>query len=134
MKALTRFLLTLLCTACLAIAADKAPAKLDTMVENAMTKGYNAGDAEAFFAEFAAVMDGIATPENFTALYDNSLVKGKLGKFVSKALVPGETSLNDEAPLLVYKAKFEKGEAKLSVNFLKEGNGLKVMQITIAPQ
>ena len=52
---------------------------------------------------------------------------------LSRTLIANESSINDEAPLLVYKAKFAKGEAKLSVNFIKEGATMKIMQVQIAP-
>jgi hypothetical protein len=126
---LIRTLLALLCTAFTAIAADKAPPKLDAMVDNAM-KAYNASDSKAFFADFAAAMASIATPDTYKLMYED-MAKPKYGKFVSKTLIPAETSINEDAPLLVYKAKFEKGEAKLGVNFLKEGAGFKIMQISI---
>jgi hypothetical protein len=131
MKNLIRLLLALVCTALTAIGDDKLQPKLDTIVDNAM-KGYNAGDAKAFFADYASALSAIATPENYKFMFEDTH-KAKLGKFVSKTVIAGETSLNDEAPLVVYKAKFEKGEAKLSVNFLKEEKGLKIMQIMIQP-
>jgi hypothetical protein len=123
-----RLLLALACTA-FALADDKLQPKLDTIVDNAM-KGYNAADAKVFFADYASFAASIATPENYKFMYEDTH-KAKLGKFVSKALVAGETSLNDDAPLVVYKAKFEKGEAKLAVNFIKEEKGMKIMQISI---
>jgi hypothetical protein len=124
-------LLALLCTAFTVTAADKAPPKLDAMVDKAMA-GYNASDFKTFFADFAEAMASIATADAFKLMYEDA-AKSKYGKFVSKTLIPAETSINDDAPLLVYKGKFEKGEAKLGVNFLKEGGGFKIMQISILP-
>lgn len=127
-----RILLALVCTTLTAFAADdKLQAKLDTMVDNAM-KGYNAADHKVFFADYTAAAAGITTPETYKALYED-MYKAKYGKFVSKAVIAGETSLNDDAPLVVYKAKFEKGEAKLGVNFIKDEKGMKIMQISIQP-
>src|SRR5262245_27673049 len=79
---LLRLLLALICTVCTAMGDDKLQPKLDTIVDNAM-KGYNAGDAKAFFADYASTVSAIATPENYKAMYEDAH-KAKLGKFVSK--------------------------------------------------
>ncbi len=129
---LLRIVLILLCSAFAAVAADKAPAKLETMIQNAL-KGYNAADAKAFFADYAAAAAAIATPETYKALYESG-VKPQFGKFVSMTFLAAESSINDEAPMLAYAAKFEKGEAKVSVNFMKEDAGLKILQISIQPK
>jgi len=127
-----RTVIVLLCTSLIVFAADKtAPAALETSVDKAM-KAYNAGDWKAFFADYAQSMSAIATEQTFKALYESG-AKPQFGNYVSRTLIAGESSINDEAPLLVYKAKFAKGEAKLSVNFIKEGSAMKLMQVQIAP-
>ena len=125
-------LLVLLCTTLSILAADKtAPAALEATVDKTM-KAYNAGEWKAFFADYAQSMSAIATEQTFKALYESG-AKPQFGNYVSRTLIAGESSINDEAPLLVYKAKFAKSEAKLSVNFIKEGAAMKIMQVQIAP-
>ena len=112
------------------IHAADAPKPLDTMIEKAMT-AYNAGDSKAFFADYAKLMESIATPATFEALYKNGAMK-EHGKFVSRKLIAGESVVEGETPLLVYEAKFEKSaRVKLSVNFMQEGGKPKLMQVTI---
>ncbi len=123
---LTAFLT--LSTPCLR-AAD-APKALDAMVEKAMT-AYNAGDSKAFFADYAKMVEAIATPATFDALYKNGALK-EHGKFVSRKLIPADSVVDGETPLLVYEAKFEKSaRVKLSVNFIQENGKPKLMQVTI---
>ena len=111
-------------------AAD-APKELESIVENAM-KGYNAGDAKIFFADYAKSLSAVATPATFDALYTNMAMK-EFGKYVSKKLIPGESVAQGETPLLVFEAKFEKNpRVKLSINFLQEAGKPKLMQVTIA--
>jgi|GEM_PF-3220511 len=130
-SSLLRLLCVLLCTAFTAIAADAPPANLDKMVQNAM-KAFNAGDAKAFFADYSKSSSAIATPEIYKAMYED-MYKAKVGKFVSMTFVPAESSINDDAPLLIYAGKFEKGTGKIAVNFIKEDAGLKIIQVMIQP-
>ena len=112
------------------IHAADVPKPLDTMIEKAMT-AYNAGDSKAFFADYAKLMESIATPATFDALYKNGAMK-EHGKFVSRKLIGGESVVEGETPLLVYEAKFEKSaRVKLSVNFMQEDGKPKLMQVTI---
>ncbi len=129
---LFRFLFVFLCAAYAAVAADAPPAKLDTMVQKAM-KAYNDADSKAFFADYAAAAAAIATPQTYKLMYED-MYKAKFGKFVSMTFNAKESSINDEAPLLIYAAKFEKGAAKVGVNFTKEGEALKIIQISIQPE
>ena len=129
---IVRILIVYLGTSLITFAADKtAPAALEATLDKAM-KAYNAGDWKAFFADYAPSMSAIATEQTFKALYESG-TKPQFGNYVSRTLIANESSINDEAPLLVYKAKFAKGEAKLSVNFIKEGATMKIMQVQIAP-
>jgi hypothetical protein len=110
-------------------AAD-APKPLDAMVEKAM-KAYNEGDSKAFFADYAKLLAGVATPATFDVLYKNKAMP-EFGKFVSRKLVSAQSVVTGETPLLVYEAKFEKNpRVKLAVNFMQEEGKPKVMQVTI---
>lgn len=113
-----------------ALRAADAPKALDAIVENAM-KGYNAGDAKVFFADYAKLLSAVATPAMFDALYKNAAMK-EYGKYESKSLLAKESVVDGETPLLVFAAKFEKNpKVKLSVNFMQEDGKPKVMQVTI---
>lgn len=112
------------------IHAADAPKPLDTIVEKIMT-AYNAGDSKAFFADYAKLMESIATPATFDLLYKSGAMK-EFGKFVSRKLVSADSVVEGETPLLVYEAKFEKNpRVKLAVNFMQEEGKPKVMQVTI---
>lgn len=94
-------------------------------------KGYNAGDAKVFFADYAKLLSAVATPAMFDALYKNAAMK-EYGKYESKSLLAKESVVDGETPLLVFAAKFEKNpKVKLSVNFMQEDGKPKVMQVTI---
>lgn len=110
--------------------ADEMAKKLDATVEK-LIAAYNAGDAKAFNAEFATSMAAIATPEVFKTLYvDNYMAN--LGKVTKRIMANTKCSFNEDAPLVVYDAEFEKGKGSISVNFIKEEAGLKVMQVQFA--
>ncbi len=113
-----------------AVRAADAPKPLDAIVEKAMT-AYNAGDSKAFFADYAKLMEAIATPATFDVLYKNGAMK-EHGKFISRKLIAADSVVEGETPLLVYEAKFEKSpRVKLAVNFMQEDGKPKVMQVTI---
>jgi hypothetical protein len=129
---LLRIIIALACTSVVILAADKtAPAALEASVDKAL-KAYNAGDWKAFFADYAQSMSALANEQTFKALYE-SAAKPQFGNYVSRTLIAGESVTTGETPLLVYKAKFSKADAKLSVNFIKEGSALKIMQLRIDP-
>lgn len=94
-------------------------------------KGYNAGDAKVFFADYAKLLAAVAVPATFDALYKNGELK-EFEKYESKKLIAAQSVVEGETPLLVFEAKFEKNpKVKLSVNFMKEEGKPKVMQVTI---
>ena len=107
-------------------------AVLDAMVDKAMA-GYNAGDATAFYADFAAMMAAICTPQAFQALYIDNYKK-TFGDYVERSINADETVVMADVPngLLVYTAKFANSEkVKLSVNLFKENDTWKIQQIGI---
>ncbi len=94
-----------------------------------MLKAYNEGDHKTFNGEYAKMMAAVATEQMFTNMFIN-MYKKEFGNYVSKELIKNETVLTGDMPLLVFQAKFEKNEKiKVSANFTKDGDALKVMQM-----
>jgi hypothetical protein len=125
-------LLLCLCSAMAARAADVDKAKLEKTVDT-MLKAYNEGDAKTFNAQYAKTMAAVATEQTFNTLYKGQAMD-KYGKFESKKAIDKETVATGDFPLLVYEGKFAKAEkVKISVNFTKDGDELKVMQVRFDP-
>jgi hypothetical protein len=98
------------------------------VVDNAL-EAYNNEDAKAFYKDFASALASIATEDAFKAMYVK-MYKDKFGKFVSKELIKESSSVSQINALLVYRAKFEKKDnIQISVNFMKEGDAFKIMQL-----
>lgn len=134
-KLLISLLLTVLCAsfawAGMMPAADDLKA-FDAMIDKAMV-AYNAEDPAAFYADFAAMMAAICTPEAFKALYIDNYRK-TFGDYVSRSIIEAETVVAPGVPngLLVYEAKFSNNEkVKLAVNLFQENNIWKIQQISI---
>ena len=109
-------------------AGDSTVKPLEAMLDKALA-AYNAGDAKAFWADFATAMKAMATEPTFNMMYRDQHMKN-LGKFVSKAAIKAETVAEGEAPLLVHQAEFEKNKkVKISVNFMKQEGAFKLMQV-----
>ena len=107
---------------------DAAPEVMKGLEEKVdkMLKGYNDNSWKDFFADYAKSMAALGTESTFKMLYAD---KG-FGKFVSKKLIDKETVSSGDLPLLVYEAEFEKEKkVKVSVNFTKDGDQLKIMQV-----
>jgi len=112
-------------------AADADKKKLEETVE-VLLKAYNEGDAKTFNAQYAKSMAGVATEQTF--LIYKKMAMDKVGKYESKKPLEKETVATGEVPLLVYEGKFSKAEkVKISINFTKDGEEFKVMQVTFAP-
>lgn len=113
-----------------ASAADKLdPKPFDAMVDNAL-KGYNDGDSKVFFADYAKIVAAIATEQTFKTMYADRYKKD-YGDYVSRKMLDKNTVLMGDFPLLVYEAEFKNGKVKLSVNFTKEGDKFKIMQMAM---
>lgn len=105
---------------------------LDAMIDKMMA-GYNAGDATAFYADWAAMMAAVCTPQAFQTLYVDNYMK-TFGAYASRTINADETVVMPDVPngLLVYTAKFANNEnVKMSVNLMKEENVWKIQQLTI---
>ncbi|PKL48693.1 MAG: hypothetical protein CVV42_08605 [Candidatus Riflebacteria bacterium HGW-Riflebacteria-2] len=105
---------------------------IDAMIDK-MMEGYNAGDATAFYADWAAMMAAICTPQAFQTLYVDNYMK-TFGAYVSRTVNADESVVMADVPngLLVYTAKFANNEnIKMSVNLFKENDIWKIQQLTI---
>lgn len=108
--------------------SDSQLGTLEPILDKALA-AYNKGDPKAFWADFSKQMSSITTKETFDALYVQG-AKKEFGNFVSKVIKKDECSFNADTPLLIYVGEFEKNKkVKISVNFIKDGNDLKLMQI-----
>ncbi len=130
MKHLLLTLVIALTAAASSLAADLKA--LEAKVDAALA-GYNAGDAKAFYANFAKSVESIATPRVFDMLYVQG-AKAQFGKYVSRQLIKGESVTDGDTLLLVYAAKCEKNEkVKVSINVQKEGAEYRFVQVQFAP-
>jgi hypothetical protein len=101
----------------------------EPMVDNAM-QGYNKEDHQAFYKDYTKSMASVATESTFKMMVMN-MWKKETGNYKSRKLIDSRCSFNDSAPLLVYEADFENAKKILSVNFLKEEDELKIVQIVV---
>ncbi len=105
---------------------------LDAMIDKMMA-AYNAGDATAFYADWASMMAAICTPQAFQTLYVDNYMK-TFGAYASRTVNADESVVMADVPngLLVYTAKFANNEnVKMSVNLMKENDTWKIQQLTI---
>lgn len=108
---------------------------MEAMVEKALA-AYNKQDFKAFYADFAKSMEAIATEQAFQTMYVGMYMKD-YGQYKSRELLKDKCSVADDSPvaLLQYKAVFEKNPAiTIGVNFTKEGDAWKLMQIQFNKQ
>jgi len=112
-------------------AQEKFLSKADAMIENAMA-GYNKEDWKTFFADYGKQMEAVATEQTFQTMV-LGMFKKDAGAYKGKKLLEERCSFNDTAPLLMFEGEFENGKRLLAVNFTKEGDLFKVMQIQIQP-
>ncbi len=117
-----------------ALAADPFPgvteAEFKTMnpqVDRAMA-AYNKGDWKAFYADFAKMMAGIATEQAFKTLYTD-MYKPKYGNYKSRKLAASRSSGSPMNAVVSYDGVFDKGPAKIDINFIKEGSAWKLQQV-----
>jgi hypothetical protein len=99
---------------------------------DAALAAYNAGDATRFFADFSTSAVPPPEPRIFVTLVEG-VYKADFGKYLSKKLNAKESAPDPSCAALVYDAIFEKQKAKLSANFIREPEGLKIVQIRIEP-
>lgn len=98
------------------------------LLEEALA-AYNAGDAQGFFRHAARSATPAATPQTFRALFEG-VYRAQLGMLETKKLLPAESVPDPNNGVLVYEARYEKHpRVRLSANFTREAEGLKLVQI-----
>jgi hypothetical protein len=114
-------------------AADADPKVLEAQVVK-LLEAYNKDDVKAFFADWAKAAAAIATPEVYNALYKAG-AKNMVGDYVAKSIkFRKEGSVLSGDVLVVYfEAAFSKEkDGLITVNFMKEGDAYKFLQVRIA--
>jgi hypothetical protein len=124
----------MLCFFSPAVAVAEQPAKdyltgsLDLLVNSALI-AYNCEDCVKFYEYFAKQMEPITAEQYFKAVYIKGYKKN-FGDFISKVLLPEESSFDPDFPMLVYMAQFSDcPKVKITVNFTKEYDNYRINRI-----
>ncbi len=111
-----------------------APAQLkkcEASVDQAMD-AYNSKSWKDFFKDFSKASAALGSEQTFTNVYLDGSQK-EFGTYESRSLDEPRSVFKKSVGLLIYKAKFSKKWATLSVNFLQEGGDWKIQQLRIDP-
>ena len=101
---------------------------LELLVDEALM-GYNLEDYTKFYKYFAEAMKPIATEQYFRAVYIDTHKKS-FGFCEVKRLLPEQSSLDPDFPVLVYEGIFEKcDQVLITVNFVKEYDNYRITRI-----
>jgi hypothetical protein len=93
-------------------------------------KAYQAGDARALYGLFAKAAPGVGDVKTVERVFLN-YYREKFGALKAVRLSPAESAVDLDRGMLVYDALFEKAQAKLSANFLREDGEIRLMQLRI---
>lgn len=105
--------------------------KCETRVDQAL-EAYNSKAWKDFFKDFTKASAALGSESSFTSVYlDGS--QTEFGSYESRSLDESRSTFKKTVGLLIYKAKFSKKPATLSVNFLQEGGDWKIQQLRIDP-
>ena len=107
--------------------ADRAT--LDRIVGRAMA-GYNSGNTQQFYANWAALVKPMENPEAFRRQYLDIYIRA-YGSYRSRQLVERESEISTTNAILVYHAQFSKKPGNLTVSFVKEGSAYRIQQIRV---
>lgn len=105
--------------------------KCEVRVDQAM-EAYNSKSWKDFFKDFAKASAALCTEQSFTTVYVNTAQRD-FGNYESRTREDARCTFSKSVGLLIYKAKFSKKWASLSVNFLQEGGEWKIQQVRIDP-
>jgi hypothetical protein len=114
-------------------AQDADPKVLSKTLEAAL-EAYNKDDVKTFFKEWAKSVESITTEPTYNALYKQG-AKSQVGNYKPKSLklIKEGTALTGDFLIVYFDAEFDKEKkGKISVNFQKEGNAYKLMQLQIS--
>jgi hypothetical protein len=104
---------------------------LETILDDTLA-AYNNANSSQFFAHFARNALPPPQPALFNALFEG-VYKRDYGKYVSKKLLPKETTIEPARALIVFEAAFEKRKVKVSANFVNEQNTPRIVQLRMEP-
>lgn len=105
--------------------------KCEARVDQAM-EAYNSKSWKDFFKDFTRASAALGSEQSFTSVYLDGSQK-EFGSYESRSLDESRSTFKKTVGLLIYKAKFSKKWATLSVNFLSEGGDWKIQQLRIDP-
>lgn len=111
-------------------ADDADPRKLEAQMEKLLA-AYNKDDVKAFFQNWASTVKSITTDMTYDALYKNG-AKKSYGDYKPKTLKfrKDGSVLTGDYLVVYFEAQFSKEkEGVIAVNFAKEGNEYKFMQV-----
>ena len=119
-----------------AIAHAQTPAEYKDLEEMAtkLFEAYNKDDVKAFFTDWAKAAEAITTPQVYEALYKNG-AKKMVGDYVAKSIkFRKEGSVLSGDILVVYfeTAFSNEKDGLVTVNFVKEGDAYKFLQVRMA--
>jgi hypothetical protein len=98
-------------------------------VLDAALAAYNSHDSTKFLALFARNARPAPTFQNYEAVFQD-LYRRDFGKYKSKKILSLESMPTPDYGQLVYEGKFEKrSHVKISANYIREGEALKLMQL-----
>ena len=105
--------------------------KCEARVDQALD-AYNSKDWKDFFKDFSSASAAKGNEQSFTSVYVDGSHRD-FGSYESRNLDESRSTFKKSVGLLIYKAKFSKKWATLSVNFLQEGGDWKIQQLRIDP-
>ena len=111
---------------------DPAQLKPLETILDASLAAYNDANSAQFSAHFARNAIPPLQPALFAALFEG-VYKRDYGKYISKKLLPRETTIEPARALIVFEAVFEKRRVKVSANFVNEQNTPKIVQLRMEP-
>ena len=101
---------------------------LDILVAKTL-EAYNLENHLSFYEYFADKMEPITEAHHFTAVYMEGYKK-VLGDCYARELIPEESVLDPDYPVLVYRATFQKYvPVRIIINFVKEFDNYRISQI-----
>ncbi|HEX5175907.1 MAG TPA: hypothetical protein VFV83_02705 [Chthoniobacteraceae bacterium] len=111
---------------------DPAQLKPFETILDATLVAFNEANSTQFSAHFGRNAIPPLQPTLFAALFEG-VYKREYGKYISKKLLPKETTIEPARALIVFESVFEKRKVKVSANFVNEQNTPKIVQLRMEP-
>ena len=106
-------------------------ATLDRIVGKAMA-GYNSGNSQEFYANWAALVKPMENSMAFQRQYLDTY-KRAYGSYRSRRLIENQSEISTTNAIAVYHAQFSKKPGTLTVSFVKEGSVYRIQDIRFSP-